>query len=152
MEGLMSPATYIAEDGLVEQQWEARRGPWSCEGSITTVYKHLSLDLEDAYLSKHKLAVRVGWSTWSLSVMNLTGCYWDYYYFFFFGGISMPLKKEFWYIKFFKGKQVWSLVKFLGFLTLQNCLFVSLSSCTWFLDRPGFQTLVILCPGSSLTA
>jgi hypothetical protein len=27
----MAPATYVAEDGLVDHQ--LRRGPWSCEGS-----------------------------------------------------------------------------------------------------------------------
>jgi hypothetical protein len=31
MVGLMAPATYVAEDGLVYHQWEE---PWSCEGSM----------------------------------------------------------------------------------------------------------------------
>jgi hypothetical protein len=33
MEGLMAPAPYVAEDGLVGHQWEER--PWSCEGSVS---------------------------------------------------------------------------------------------------------------------
>jgi len=32
MEGPMTPAAYVAEDGLVRHQWEER--PWSCEGSM----------------------------------------------------------------------------------------------------------------------
>ena len=30
--GLMAPATYVSEDGLVNDQWEER--PWSCEVSM----------------------------------------------------------------------------------------------------------------------
>ena len=32
MEGLMAPAVYVAEDGLVRYQWET--GSWSHEGSM----------------------------------------------------------------------------------------------------------------------
>jgi hypothetical protein len=34
MEGPMTPATYVAEDGLVCHQWEERPFPLSCEGSM----------------------------------------------------------------------------------------------------------------------
>lgn len=68
----------------------------------------------------------------------------------FFGGTSMSLKQAFWYIKFFKAKQVQLLINFVGFLTLQNCLFVSVSPSTLLLEerrtgRPGVKTFVILC-------
>jgi len=32
MVGLIAPATYVAENSLVNHQWE--RSPWSCEGSM----------------------------------------------------------------------------------------------------------------------
>ena len=30
MEGLVAPATYVAENGLIQHQWKG--GPWSCGG------------------------------------------------------------------------------------------------------------------------
>lgn len=119
---------------------------WTGSQWDATACHHLSpgLGLGDAYTySTHELEVWVGWSTWTLLLMGgWVGVYWGY----FFGGISMSLKRAFWYIKFFKSKTSLDfnqICRVSNFTELPVCFNVSLHlALRGIKDRPRVKTLV----------